>query len=766
MAPPGRYVLHPMGYDAFGLPGENHAIRAGRHPRETTDESIASFRQQFKRWGLSIDWSREISTHDPAYYRWTQWIFLQLYAAGLAYRGTATVNWCPQDETVLANEQVTGGCCERCGAVVQQRRMEQWFFRITQYAQRLLDGLDTLDWPEHVKTMQRNWIGRSDGAFIDFATADAVIRVFTTRPDTVFGATYLVLAPEHPQVEALTLESWPEGTDPRWTGGYASPREAVAAYRAQAAGRPELDRQASAGRKTGVFTGSPAVNPVSGQPIPVFVADYVLPGYGTGAVMGVPTQDDRDWEFAEAFGLPVIRTVQPPAGWDGAAYTGDGQVINSADSLSGLRLTGLDVAGAASAVTDWVAGHGFGEPAVTYRLRDWLLSRQRYWGCPIPIIYCDACGPVPVPEDQLPVRLPDLDGYRPGGGSPLAAAADWLATTCPGCGGAGRRETDTMDTFVDSSWYYLRYCDPRNDTAPWSAEAVAAWMPADKYVGGMEHAILHLLYSRFLVKALADLGHLPVQEPFASFLGQGMITRDGAKMSKSKGNSVSPRVIVDTYGADAARCYVLFIGPPQHSADWSDRGIEGVHRFLQRLWRLAAEVIRAPAGSLGAQPSPDRDRALEQARAAAVRQVTSDIEHGFAFNTAIAALMKLLNECSQAVRDGVSAQVAADTLATLSSLLQPFAPHLASEVYYQLTGRRVWTIPWPVPDESPPEGGTVEIACQINGKVRGRLTIRADATEAEVRQAALQAGYVQAHLSGREPDRVIVVPGRLVNVVG
>ena len=762
----GRYVLHPMGYDAFGLPGENYAIRTGRHPRETTDESIASFRAQFKRWGLSIDWSREISTHDPAYYRWTQWIFLQLHAAGLAYRKNAAVNWCPDDETVLANEQVVDDRCERCGAQVQVRQMEQWFFRITAYADRLLDGLDALHWPGHITTMQRNWIGRSAGAYIDFATEDAVIRVFTTRPDTLFGATYLVLGPEHPLVDALTADAWPTGTDPRWTGGHRSPAHAVAAYRAKTAARSERERQSDTGAKTGVFTGSYAVNPASGQPIGVFIADYVLPGYGTGAIMAVPGQDDRDWEFATAFGLPIIRTVEPPPDWQGQAYTGDGAVINSTDELSDLRLTGLDVAGAQSAATEWLAEHGFGEAAVSFRLRDWLLSRQRYWGCPIPIIYCASCGTVPVPEDQLPVRLPDLDDYRPKGRSPLAAAGSWVDTTCPGCGGPGRRETDTMDTFVDSSWYYLRYCDPDNDAAPWGADAMAAWMPADQYIGGVEHAILHLLYSRFLVKALADLGLLPVQEPFTSFFGQGMITRDGAKVSKSKGNSISPRAIIDAYGADAARCYILFIGPPRQDAEWSDRGIEGVHRFLRRLWRITAEIKHAMTGSPRVEPGPEHDLTLRRACAVAISQVTADINDGFAFNTAIAALMKLLNQCARAMRQGASAAVAAEAVATLASLLQPFAPHLAAEVYYQLTGERVWTVAWPVADESLLTTQAVEIACQINGKLRGRLAVASGATEAEVVRAALDAGYVRAHLAGRTPDKVIVVPGRLVNVVG
>ena len=744
----GRYVLHPMGFDAFGLPGENHAIRAGEHPRVSTGKSIAAFREQFRRWGLAVDWDREVSSHDPAYYRWTQWIFLQLHAAGLAYRKEAAVNWCPRDETVLANEQVISGQCERCGTPVRTRQMKQWFFRITSYAGRLLAGLDSLDWPEHVKTMQRNWIGRSEGAFIDFAAGDNVVRVFTTRPGSLPGATYLVLAPEHGLVDTLTAAAWPGGTDPRWTGGHATPREAVAAYRDRTAGKSELERRAGAdvrtaagcrpgqanaagcrpGQVSAVFTGSFAVNPASGRPAAIFIADYVLASDGTGAIMGVPGQDERDREFAEAFGLPVIRPVQPPPDWTGPA---------------------------------WLAERGFGEPAVSYRLRDWLLSRQRYWGCPIPVIYCGTCGAVPVPEDQLPVVLPDLDDYQPRGRSPLAAAAGWLAVPCPRCGGPGRRESDTMDTFVDSSWYFLRYCDPHNSSAPWSAEAAAAWMPADCYVGGVEHAVLHLLYSRFLVRALADLGHLPVREPFTRFFAQGMITRDGAKISKSRGNSISPREIIDRYGADAARCYVLFTGPPQQSAEWSGHGIEGVHRFLRRVWRLTAEVLAAKDQGQG----QDRDLALQRACGQAVRQVTGDIEDGFAFNTAIAALMKLASDCARAVRDGASAAAAAQAVATLASLLQPFAPHLASEVYYQITGERVWTVPWPATGESVPAAGTAEIAWQVNGKVRGRLSVPAGASEAEVQRAALAAAQVRDLLAGRTPARVVVVPGRLVNIV-
>jgi leucyl-tRNA synthetase len=754
----GYYVLHPMGYDAFGLPAENHAIRTGKHPRLSTDESIASFREQFKRWGISIDWTREIATHEPEYYRWTQWIFLQLYRAGLAYRREAAVNWCPQDATVLANEQVVGGQCERCGSLVEQRQLEQWFFGITNYADRLLDDLDGLDWPAHVKLMQRNWIGRSEGATVRFATDAEPIEVFTTRPDTLFGATYLVLAPEHPLIDALVAESWPSDVDSRWTNGAATPAEAVAAYRAAASLKTELDRQESK-EKTGVFTGAYATNPVNGAKIPVFVADYVLMGYGTGAIMAVPGQDQRDWDFAAEFGLPVIRTVQPEDGFDGEAYTGDGPAINSG------FLDGLGVDEAKRTMISWLEENGHGASTVTYKLRDWLLSRQRYWGCPIPIVYCDDCGVVPVPEESLPVELPDVREYAPKGSSPLATAEEWVATTCPKCSGPARRETDTMDTFVDSSWYYLRYCDPKNTEAAWGAQAVERWMPINQYIGGVEHAILHLLYSRFLVKALADLGHLPVQEPFAALFTQGMITRDGAKMSKSKGNTVSPREIIDAYGADAARCYVLFMGPPDQGADWSDTGVEGVYRFLRRLFRFTVQVANAEGPVIGAATDADRDLALRRKVAWAIQKVTDDMSGKFAFNTAIAALMELTNDVSKALQDGIDRETAAFALSTAASLLLPFAPHTASECYHRLTGEHVWKQPWPEPDEELLRTETVELACQINGKVKARVTVPQDASEEVVRETVLGLDEIKAAVGDRSVKRVVVVPGRLVNVV-
>jgi leucyl-tRNA synthetase len=741
----GYTVLHPMGYDAFGLPAEGHAIRTGKNPRVSTDESIASFRSQFSEWGISIDWSRELATHQPEYYRWTQWIFLQMFRKGLAYRREASVNWCPNDATVLANEQVVDGRCERCGAVVETRQLEQWFYRITEYAQRLLDDLDGLEWPEKVKTMQRNWIGRSEGAAVTFrcGAIGANYEVFTTRPDTLYGATFFVLAPEHPDVLKLA-----EGT----------PHEQeVRRYVQDASTADQFERASTSRTKTGVPLGHTVTNPVTGTEIPMFVADYVLMGYGTGAVMGVPAQDQRDWDFADLFGLPVVRTVQPPADFDGEAYTGDGPAVNS-DFLNGLG-----VADAKQAMVDRLQAENLGEPRVTFRLRDWLLSRQRYWGCPIPIVYCDSCGLVPVPDDQLPVLLPVVEDYAPRGRSPLAAAEDWVRTPCPQCGGPGRRETDTMDTFVDSSWYFLRYCDPGNESAPWDRAVVDRWMPVDQYIGGVEHAILHLLYARFFCKVFADLGLVGFQEPFARLFTQGMITRNGAKMSKSKGNSVSPSDIVARYGADTARCYVLFMAPPVAGGDWTDEGLEGVHRFLGRLWRLAQDVRSSPADAR--QDSGD-DVDLLRASHRTIRKVTDDIDGQFAFNTAIAAVMSLVKEVSRIHHEG-DASVAArrDALVIAASLLFPFAPHVASEVYHDLTGKRVWEQPWPESDDRWLVATTVEYPVQVNGKVRARLIIEAAAAADDVEALVLAHDKVTALLAGKTPRKVIVVPGRLVNIV-
>ncbi|MEA2225119.1 MAG: leucyl-tRNA synthetase, partial [Solirubrobacteraceae bacterium] len=590
----GRRVLHPMGYDAFGLPAENHAIKTGVHPRVSTAESIASFQRQFRSWGISIDWSRELATDEPGYYRWTQWIFLELFKSGLAYRKEAAVKWCPHDQTVLANEQVDAdGRCERCGTLVEVRQLEQWFLRITDYAERLLNDLDEIDWPQNVKTMQRNWIGRSEGAEVTFRCDELDIDypVFTTRPDTLFGATFFVMAPEHPDVARLA-----QGTEHE---------HAVREYVNVALNETNEERGNADKPKTGVALGRTVTNPVNGEQIPMYVADYVLMEYGTGAIMAVPGHDERDHAFARTFDLPIRRVIEAAGGSDAAdsaelPYTGDGVLVNSREDFDGLANRE-----ALGAIVRWLDVQGKGHASVNYKLRDWLVSRQRYWGTPIPILYCESCGVVPVPYDQLPVELPDIEDYTPKGRSPLAAAEDWVNTTCPSCAGGARRETDTMDTFVDSSWYYLRYCDPHNQTAAWDAEALREWMPVDQYIGGVEHAILHLMYARFFCKALADLGHLQFQEPFGALFTQGMVTKDGSKMSKSRGNVVSPAAIVERVGADTARCYILFVGPPDQDADFSDEGVEGVHRFLARLWRMAAELAEAGEGAPRAARSGD-----------------------------------------------------------------------------------------------------------------------------------------------------------------
>ncbi|MER3452998.1 MAG: leucine--tRNA ligase, partial [Acidimicrobiia bacterium] len=565
----GYAVLSPMGFDSFGLPAENAAIRTGTHPRVFTDARIAELKASICRIGAVYDWRREIRSHDPEYIRWTQWIFLRFFEAGLAYRKKAPVNWCPGCQTVLANEQVLAdNTCERSGDVVQKRDLEQWFFRITAYAEELLAGLDSLDWPERVKVMQRNWIGRSEG--VEFGMAiqgrpDLELRVFTTRPDTSFGMTFAVVAPEHPLVFELT-------TPDR--------RAQVEAFVARVLQQSEIERQ---GGKDGVFTGSYAINPFNGKPVPVFVADYVLMGYGTGAIMAVPGEDQRDWDFAVAHGLEIIETVKRPEGWTGQAYTGEGVKINSG------WLDGLDTHTAIERAIEFLEREGIGQRKVHYKLRDWLVSRQRFWGCPIPIVYCPAHGAVPVPDDQLPVLAPDDVEFRPTGESPLKFHEGFLHTTCPTCGAPAVRETDTMDTFVDSSWYFLRFCDPWSENAPFRADEVARWMPVDQYIGGIEHAILHLMYARFFTKALADLEVAPpdLREPFSRLFTQGMIRLGGAKMSKSKGNLVTPETYIESVGADALRLYHLFVGPPQDDVDWDDAGIEGCSRFLHRLWRLA-----------------------------------------------------------------------------------------------------------------------------------------------------------------------------------
>ena len=749
----GRRVLHPMGYDAFGLPAENHAIKTGEHPRDSTAKSIAAFQRQMRSWGISIDWSREFGTHEPRYYRWTQWIFLQLFERGLAYRKEAAVNWCPKDATVLANEQVIDGHCERCGTEVELRQLEQWFFRITDYADRLLDDLETVQWPPNVVRMQRNWIGRSEGAEVTFSQPELGVDypVFTTRPDTLFGATFFVMAPEHPDVLRLAA-----GTEHE---------QAVRQYVNRVLAESSEERADTERTKTGVPLGRTVVNPVNGERIPMFVADYVLMEYGTGAIMAVPAHDQRDYDFATTFDLP-IRPVVAPA--DGSET--DGPFVSHSDNevlVNSDRFTGMTAVEAKDAIIDWLDQQGRGHRSINYRLRDWLLSRQRYWGAPIPILYCDTCGMVPVPEADLPVLLPDVEDYKPKGRSPLATAEDWVNTTCPSCGGAARRETDTMDTFVDSSWYFLRYTDADNEQAAWDPGVTNYWTPVDQYIGGIEHAILHLLYARFFVKVFADMGLLDSQEPFQKLFTQGMITRDGAKMSKSKGNVVSPLPIIERYGADTARAYILFIGPPDQDADWSDEGVEGVHRFLGRLWRLAGDVAertgkRAPDPDAGTGAGDD----LELLRKVhwAIDKVTNDLADRFAFNTAVSAVMELVNEASRR-RETASDDVMHLAAATAASLIFPFAPHTGTDAYELLTGDRVWEQPWPAADPSLLERDVVEVAVQVNGKLRDRIQAGRDASREELEALARERPNVVRHLEGHEVVKVVVVPGRLVNFV-
>jgi leucyl-tRNA synthetase len=749
----GRRVLHPMGYDAFGLPAENHAIKTGQHPRDSTDIAIKEFQRQFRRWGVSIDWSREFGTHEPRVYKWTQWIFLQLFKHGLAYQKQAAVNWDPVEETVLANEQVVDGRGERSGALVEVRQLTQWFFRITDYADRLLEDLDAIRWPEHVKTMQRNWIGRSEGAEVVFRNEALGVDypVFTTRPDTLFGATFFVMAPEHPDVLRLTAGTEHEDE----VRAYVN-----TALTADKTLRGDVDKE-----KTGVALGRTVTNPVNGEQLPVYVADYVLMEYGTGAIMAVPAHDERDFAFAEKFGLPIKRVIADPDDPDGELpYTGDGPLVNSDPQFDGVHNRE-----ALRAIVEWLEREGKGHESVNYRLRDWLISRQRYWGTPIPIIHCPACGAVAVPDSELPVVLPDVEDYKPRGRSPLAAAEDWVTTACPQCGGPAERETDTMDTFVDSSWYFLRYTDAHNEQAAFDPAIAARWMPVDQYIGGVEHAILHLMYARFFTKALADLGHLPaeIQEPFAALFTQGMILRDGEKMSKNRGNVVSPKTIVERYGADTARSYILFIGPPDQDADWSDSGMEGMHRFLGRLWRLSAEAAdELPAQGAGYLDAlgADDERLMRKAHWA-IEKVTNDMSERFNFNTAIAAVMELLNEVTPAKRGDASPGVVRFVLSTGASLLFPFAPHVSADAYERLTGERVWEQPWPTADRAFLEAPTFELVLQVNGKVRDRVQAASDASREQLVALARESTRVQQFIDGGEIVKEIVVPGKLVNIV-
>ena len=780
----GDTVLHPMGWDAFGLPAENDAIKKQTHPRTNTQKNIDNMRRQLQEIGAMYDWAREFSTTDPAYYRWTQWIFVRMFRKGLAYRGTVPINWCPSCRCGLANEEVVGGRCERCGTEVEVRDRTQWLMRITAYAQRLLDDLDGLDWPEKVKVMQRNWIGRSEGATVTFRLeagpgardgAAHDVEVYTTRPDTLFGATYLVLAPEHPLAAATAS---------------AAQRAPVEDYARTARQAKEIDRAAANREKTGVATGAHAVNPVNGAKIPVWVSDYVLVGYGTGAIMAVPAHDERDFAFATKFRLPIVEVIDAPGaeavarhpdGSLAAAWTAEGVMRNSG------AFDGTPSGPGRWAVTDALAARGLGRRTVNWRLRDWVFSRQRYWGEPIPIVKCATCGDVAVPEDQLPVLLPEVEHYQDSGtgDSPLATMREWVETPCPACGGPGQRETDTMPQWAGSCWYFLRYPSPGFTGGPFDPAAARAWLPVDQYVGGIEHAILHLLYARFFVKFLHDEGLVPFTEPFRRLFNQGMICKrsyrchpcrawwredelgpgatcprcHGAletgldKMSKSKHNDVSPDELVARYGADAVRLYELFVGPPEVDAEWTTNGIEGCSRFLRRYWQW---VHRCAPGA-----ARDAD-AVERERHRLVKAIAERIE-GLRFNTAIAAFMEFMNTVDKAAPGDVSTE----TLRAVTTLLAPFAPHIAEELWAgPLSGQgSIFASRWPAFDAAKTAYDEIQVPVQVNGKLRATLTVPAGSDEATLRATALAHEKVQAHVQGKTVKKVIVVPGRLVNVV-
>ncbi|MBS6640391.1 MAG: leucine--tRNA ligase [Clostridiaceae bacterium] len=732
----GYNVLYPMGWDAFGLPTENYAIKNHVHPAEVTKKNIARFKSQLKALGLSFDWSREINTTDPNYYKWTQWIFLQLFKHGLAYKKEMNVNWCTSCKCVLANEEVVNGVCERCGSEVVHKTKSQWMLAITKYAQRLIDDLDDVDYIERVKVQQRNWIGRSTGAEVDFKTTEGdTLTVYTTRPDTLFGATYMVISPEHPAVE-------------KWADKLAN-IDAVRAYREEAARKSDFERTELNKDKTGVqLDGVAAINPVNGKQIPIFVSDYVLMGYGTGAIMAVPAHDDRDWEFAKKFGCEIIEVVSGGEDVQKAAFTAKdetGILVNS-DFLNGKT-----VKDAIPAMIEWLEQKGIGRAKVQYKLRDWVFSRQRYWGEPIPIVHCDKCGYVAVPEDQLPLELPNVHTYEPtdNGESPLAHMTDWVNTTCPCCGGPAKRETDTMPQWAGSSWYFLRYMDPHNDKALASKEALEYWSPVDWYNGGMEHTTLHLLYSRFWHKFLYDIGVVPTKEPYAKRTSHGMILgENGEKMSKSRGNVVNPDEIVDTYGADTMRLYEMFIGDFEKAAPWSPKSIKGCRRFLERVWALAEKV----------QDGDTYSKEHEVLMHRTIKKVGEDAD-SLKANTAIAALMTMLNEFYD---KGVNR---AEYMAFLT-LLNPFAPHITEELWQQMGGEGLLSIaPWPQYDEAKTVEDTVEIAVQVNGKLKCTIKLPVDCDKQVAIDTALAEEKVQHAIEGKQMVKQIVVPGKIVNLV-
>jgi len=740
----GYNVVNPIGWDTFGLPAENYAIKTGTAPAIATATNIANFKKQFKRMGVSIDWSREINTSDPEYYRWTQWVFTKFFERGLAYQKESLQWWCPVDKTVLANEQVEGGHCWRCGTEVEKKSMKQWFFKITDYADALLNEIPDLDWPNKIKVAQTNWIGKSEGAEVEFKleNSNEFVTVFTTRPDTLFGATFVVIAPEHPLAKKIAF------------GEY---KESVEKYISESIKKSEIERMNDTREKTGVFTGSYVINPVNGEKTPVWVADYVLSGYGTGAIMAVPAHDERDFAFAEKFSLPIIQVIEKPESEEETGcYHGEGLLINSG-SFDG-KLSNE----AREEIIAWLEQEKTGCSKTTYKMRDWLISRQRYWGVPIPIIHCDDCGAVAVPEDQLPVLLPAIEDYAPKGDgkSALAIATEWVNTTCPKCGKPAKRETDTMDGYACSSWYLLRYADPNNDKQAWDPKLINYWSPVDCYVGG-DHAVAHLLYVRFWTHVFYEMGLTNFKEPIKKLVYHGYINaEDGSKMSKSKGNVVDPLDVIDQgYGADALRTYMLFMGPIEFDATWNSRSIAGIYRFLNRIWVLAQEYLESDKKFTG------NDTAVIRAQHKTIRKVTEDFSR-LSFNTAISAMMGYVNDLYKFKVDGFSEKVWLEALQTLVKLIAPLAPHMSDELWQQLGGKDlVQQNPWPIWDDNLIIDETMTIVVQVNGKLRAKFDIAVETGEEEIKKIALDNDNVKTYMSGKKPIKVIYVPKKLVNIV-
>lgn len=759
----GDDVLHPMGFDAFGLPAENAAIKHGNvHPREWTWDNIDNMREQLKALGLSYDWDREVITASPDYYKWTQWFFTKMYENNLAYRDESAVNWCPSCETVLANEQVVNGACERCDTEVEKRELEQWFFKITDYADRLIDDHKLLDnWPERVKTMQRNWVGRSEGMSIDFSVDgyDDKLEVFTTRPDTIYGATYMVLAPEHPLVSKFMEDS--------------DKREELDSFITEVKAEKEEERTSPDSEKKGLFTGEYALNPMTGKKIPIMIANYVLMGYGTGAIMAVPAHDQRDFDFAKKYDLTIKPVIQP---WDRdeklkeadlkEAYTEAGKLINSD------KYNGLSVEEAFEKMADDMEKEEIGRRETNYRLRDWLISRQRYWGTPIPIIYCDKCGALPVPEKDLPVELPHDVEFKPTGESPLKEVDDFVNTTCPKCGGPAKRETDTMDTFVDSSWYFLRYVDPENKELPFSRGKSDDWFPVDQYIGGIEHAILHLLYARFFTKVLYDMDLVSDKEPFTNWLAQGMVLMDGAKMSKSKGNVVDPKEILAEYGADVTRLFVLFAAPPEKDLEWNEKGVEGAERFLNRVWRIVSdnhrEFNKVENISLDQTSFDKEEKEVYRKLHQTIKDVTEDVGERLSFNTAISRVMELTNTVYQYLNDNdnINYNLLKDTISKMLLLLSPFAPHITEELWHEIGYKgSVHANKWPEYSEKALKKDEITVVVQINGKVRDKIKVSPEIDEDGLKEKVKESEQVQKYTEGKEIIKEIVVPKKLVNLV-